>query len=404
VSFRLPLAQLAEVLGAFAAASSAADDDHGAHGHGAHGAAAADTAPLIMTYPGPDGELVLELRLLVCWSLWVFRRRRRRRPLTPLPPPLKKNKKTRLRDEGTTSTTTTDAPLPRRRRCTVLTYARVATLGAGLIGGGGAGRGRHHAPDEAPIEGEENDDEGDGDREAGGSALAMDADWEDPTSCFIAAHQAHMLKEAADDLEWPMAAAGLASSAGAGAWGRLTLTRDPPTLALSAAVGGSSGAVSGGERSVEVSVPVDDLAAFCCSGPEVSHAYPLRALRSALGHVPTAPAAALAAAAQAAAGGGGGGGGVQHQQNPPPPAAAVEYTKVRVDARGLLSVAHMLRVAAGGGGAEGGGGGGRRGGDGGGAAAAALMGPTQMAEGRAGGALVQYVVQPLAEEQDDYAF
>jgi len=69
VAFRLPLAQLAEVLGAFAAASSAADDDFlggggpgGGPGGGGGGGGAAAPPPLVMTYPGPDGELVLELR------------------------------------------------------------------------------------------------------------------------------------------------------------------------------------------------------------------------------------------------------------------------------------------------------------------------------------------------------
>jgi hypothetical protein len=226
-----------------------------------------------------------------------------------------------------------------------------------------------------------------------------------------------MLKEAADDLEWPAAAAGISTAAPAGAgagggagaaggssgcWARLALTRDPPTLALSSSAGGAAGGgglPGGGERSVEVCVPVDDLAAFSCAGAEVAHAYPLRALRAALGHVPTAAAAALAMAGAGEGGGGGGGGGFGGSHGGPPPAAAVEYTKVRVDARGLLSVAHMLRVAGGGGAGGGGGGRGAGGGGGGlGGGGGGAMGPKQMAEGRAGGALVQYVVQPLADE------
>ena len=79
-----------------------------------------------------------------------------------------------------------------------------------------------------------------------------------------------------------------------------------------------------------------------------------------------------------------------------PPAAAVERTKVSMDARGLLCVAHVLRVA-GGGGSRGGGAGAAAAGGGGGRA-------------REGDALVKYVVQPLADDdaedddRDDYVF
>lgn len=179
--------------------------------------------------------------------------------------------------------------------------------------------------------------------------------WAGPAASLVA--PASLLKEAVEDLEWGAAAgrgtARLTLSSGGGGGGRAhqQQQRLGPRAALSAGPG------PGGEV-VAVDLPVASLSEFrldpalAGAGGTVSHAYPYRLLRAALGAGAGKGGGGLLGGGGGGGGWGGGGDGGGAHHHPASSSGGATTTKLAIDARGVLVVTHLVPVDGGGGGGE----------------------------------------------------
>mmetsp|Transcript_6233 Transcript_6233/g.16084 ORF Transcript_6233/g.16084 Transcript_6233/m.16084 type:complete len:302 (-) Transcript_6233:288-1193(-) len=118
--------------------------------------------------------------------------------------------------------------------------------------------------------------------------------WEEPASYFLG--PGHLLKEVVDDMEW------------AGNSIAVEVQRDPPRIEF------ASDGSSSGNGALRVSLPVDELPGFHCATSEVRYVYPLKRLQMAFTNLPAI-------------------------KDP-----GCISTKVTMDARGIMKIAHMVNM------------------------------------------------------------
>lgn len=116
--------------------------------------------------------------------------------------------------------------------------------------------------------------------------------WEEPVSYFLC--NGVMMKEAADDLEWPNSAV------------ELRMVMEPERRLVLSASGSSGG--------LEVELPVGEMSGFVCSTREIRHTYSCKSLKAAFSNLP----------------------GLKDFGD--------TSTKVSIDAQGMLKVTHVIRI------------------------------------------------------------